>query len=77
MQRTFGGRKLIEIGCAIGYTGRKEVKMNKKIFQKLIGVAMTGIGVLPFIVGGDATASLLLIPLGLYMVFSKTLVICY
>ena len=51
--------------------------MNKKIFQKMIGVAITGIGVLPFTIGGDATASLLLIPLGLYMVFSKTLVICH
>lgn len=51
--------------------------MSKKLFQKLIGIVLTGIGVLPFAIGGDATASLLLIPFGLYMMFSKTLVICY
>lgn len=40
--------------------------------QKLSGLVMTGLGILtPFIADGDATPSLLFIPLGLLFMFSK------
>ena len=49
--------------------------MKERIYylkQKLCGVALVSIGVIiPFILDGDATVSLLLIPLGLYLIFTK------
>ena len=49
--------------------------MRDKIYylkQKLCGVALVSIGVIiPFILDGDATVSLLFIPLGLYLIFTK------
>ena len=49
--------------------------MRDKIYylkQKLCGVVLVSIGVIiPFILDGDATVSLLLIPLGLYLIFTK------
>ena len=40
--------------------------------QKLLGLLMTGIGVLiPIVLDGDATGSILMIPLGLYAIFTK------
>lgn len=41
--------------------------------QKLCGLALIILGVLyPFVVDGDATVSLLIVPLGLYLLFTKT-----
>ena len=49
--------------------------MKERIYylkQKLCGVSLVSIGVIiPFILDGDATVSLLLIPLGLYLIFTK------
>lgn len=49
--------------------------MRDKIYylkQKLCGLALVFIGVIiPFLLDGDATVSLLLIPLGLYLIFTK------
>lgn len=40
--------------------------------QKCIGLALTGLGVLcPFLMDGDATVSLVIVPLGLSVLFSK------
>lgn len=40
--------------------------------QKLSGLALVGIGILcPFISDGDATASLVIIPIGVYLIFTK------
>ena len=52
-----------------------EVTMRDKIYylkQKLCGLIFVIIGVItPIILDGDATVSLLLIPLGLYLIFTK------
>ena len=49
--------------------------MRGKIYylkQKLYGLILVIIGIItPIICDGDATASLLLIPLGLYLIFTK------
>lgn len=51
--------------------------MNKRKFmyflkQKLCGLVIAGIGILiPFLLDGDATVSILLIPLGLYLIFTR------
>ena len=49
--------------------------MKERIYylkQKLCGFALVYIGVIiPFILDGDASVSLLLIPLGLYLIFTK------
>lgn len=51
--------------------------MNKHKFisilkQKLLGLVLVGFGILiPFVLDGDATASILLIPWGLYIIFTR------
>lgn len=51
--------------------------MNKRkimyfLKQKLCGLVIAGLGILiPFVLDGDATASLLLIPFGLFLVFTR------
>ena len=53
---------------------KEEGKAEKLYFlkQKLSGLVMTGLGILtPFIMDGDATPSLLFVPLGLLFMFSK------
>ena len=60
----------------IGYTVEKgDINMKERIYylkQKVCGLALVFIGVIiPFILDGDATVSLLLIPLGLYLIFTK------
>lgn len=40
--------------------------------QKLCGLIIAGLGVLiPFLLDGDATVSIILIPFGLFLVFTK------
>ena len=40
--------------------------------QKLCGLVIAGIGILiPFLLDGDATASVILIPLGLFLIFTR------
>lgn len=51
--------------------------MNKRkimyfLKQKLCGLVMAGLGILiPFLLDGDATASVLIIPFGLFLVFTR------
>lgn len=49
--------------------------MKERIYylkQKLCGLALVCIGVItPLALDGDATASVLVIPLGLYLIFTK------
>lgn len=46
------------------------------IKQRAIGLAMLVLGLaIPYIMDGDATASLLIIPLGLYTTFTRELII--
>ncbi len=40
--------------------------------QKLLGLVLVGFGILiPFVLDGDATASVIIIPLGLFLIFTK------
>ena len=52
-----------------------DINMKERIYylkQKLCGLIFVIIGVItPIILDGDATVSLLLIPLGLYLIFTK------
>ena len=54
---------------------QKAIRKAEKIYyikQKLSGLTLAAIGILiPFIVDGDATASLLVLPMGLYLLFTK------
>ena len=51
--------------------------MNKRkimyfLKQKLCGLVIAGLGILiPFLLDGDATASVILIPFGLFLVFTR------
>ena len=50
----------------------KKHKLLYFLKQKLCGLVITGFGVLiPFVLDGDATASVILIPLGLFLIFTK------
>ena len=52
-----------------------DINMKERVYylkQKLCGLIFVIIGVItPIICDGDATVSLLLIPLGLYLIFTK------
>lgn len=54
---------------------RAERKRKEKAYyikQKIFGVCFAAFGLLiPFIADGDATASLLIVPMALYMIFTK------
>ena len=40
--------------------------------QKLCGLVIVGFGILiPFVLDGDATASVIIIPLGLFLIFTR------
>ena len=40
--------------------------------QKLCGLVIVGIGILiPFVLDGDATVSVIIIPLGLFLIFTR------
>jgi hypothetical protein len=56
------------------YRRRGQKKANRKYFikQKLFGLLMVLFGILiPFVADGDATMSLLIVPMGLYTMFTK------
>ena len=40
--------------------------------QKLLGLVLVGFGILiPFVLDGDATVSVIIIPLGLFLIFTR------
>lgn len=50
---------------------KREVFLNKAK-QKLLGIIAIGISIIsPFIMDGDATVSLFMLPMGLYALFTK------
>ena len=70
------------------YTERKQLedtrqahkKANRSYYikQKLAGLTLAAIGLLiPFVCDGDATASVLILPLGLYVLFTKEKVMMF
>lgn len=54
---------------------RKARRREERIYyikQKLSGLILAIIGIIiPFVMDGDATASILILPLGLYLLFTK------
>lgn len=57
---------------------RRKAERIYYIKQKLSGLTMAAIGILiPFIMDGDATASLFVLPLGLYLLFTKEKVMMF
>lgn len=57
---------------------RKKAERIYYIKQKLSGLTMAAIGILiPFMMDGDATASLFILPLGLYLLFTKEKVMMF
>lgn len=63
------------------YTAR-EISQNKKkqritsVMQKLMGFTMFVIGfITPFILDGDATVSVVTIPLGFYLIFTREIIL--
>lgn len=60
-------RKIIEMEHA----QKREVFISKAK-QKLLGIIAIGISIIiPFIMDGDATVSLFMLPMGLYALFTK------
>lgn len=56
---------------------KKEMRRRKLIVlkQKLMGLTLVAIGIVtPLLLDGDATASVFLIPAGLYMVGTQTVI---
>jgi hypothetical protein len=52
--------------------GQKKSKKKSDLKQKLFGLLMVLFGVLiPFVADGDVTMSLLIVPMGLYILFTK------
>lgn len=69
---------------AFTYSEWKQIENRKKaeriyyIKQKLSGLTLSAIGILiPFMMDGDATASLFILPLGLYLLFTKEKVMMF
>ena len=60
---------------------RRAERKAEKIYyikQKLSGLTLAAIGILiPFVADGDATASILILPLGLFLVFTKEKVMMF
>ena len=56
---------------------RQMERMNRRKFiyflkQKLCGLIIVGLGVLiPFLLDGDATVSVIIIPMGLFLIFTR------
>ncbi len=51
---------------------------NYYIKQKLSGLVMTAIGIVaPFLLEGDATISLIALPLGIFLIFTKEKVMMF
>lgn len=50
--------------------------MNKRIKQTLMGLALVALGVIiPIVLDGDATVSVVVVPLGLYLIATKEIVV--
>lgn len=66
---------------AIRRAERKARRKAEKIYyikQKLSGLTMAAIGIFtPFLLDGDATFSLIALPLGLFLVFTKEKVMMF
>ena len=66
---------------AIRRAERKARRKAERIYyikQKLSGLTLATIGILiPFVCDGDATASVLILPLGLYILFTKEKVMMF
>lgn len=51
---------------------RRKAERIYYIKQKLLGLCMVVLGVaIPFVMDGDATASLIVLPIGIYALFTK------
>ena len=63
------------------YNKRKAQRKVEKIYyirQKLSGLTMATIGIFtPFLLDGDATVSLIALPLGLFLIFTKEKVMMF
>ena len=47
-------------------------KLLSILKQKLLGIVLVGFGILiPFVLDGDATVSVIIIPIGLFTLFTK------
>ena len=54
------------------WKARKKAETIYYIKQKLSGLTMAAIGIIiPILLGGDATFSLIALPLGIYLLFTK------
>lgn len=66
---------------AIRRAERKARRKAERIYyikQKLSGLTMAAIGIfIPFLLDGDATFSLIALPLGLYLLFTKEKVMMF
>ncbi len=50
--------------------------MNKRIKQTLIGFLLVAMGVIiPLVLDGDATVSVVVVPLGIYLIVTKEIVV--
>lgn len=59
-------------------TERKKETALYYLKQKTAGIIMAAIGIaIPFIMDGDATASLICVPLGLWLLFTKERVMTF
>ena len=59
-------------------TRRRKAERIYYIKQKLSGLTMASIGIItPFLLDGDATFSLIALPLGLFLVFTKEKVMMF
>ena len=57
---------------------RRNAEKSYYIKQKLSGLTMAAIGIfIPFLLDGDATFSLIALPLGLYLLFTKEKVMMF
>lgn len=57
---------------------RKKAEIIYYIKQKLSGLALVSIGIIiPFVNDGDATASLIILPLGIWLLFTKEKVMIF
>lgn len=53
----------------------KREKIKYFVIQKLMGLVIVVLAVISCVITGDGTAALLLIPIGIYTIFTKKLVI--
>lgn len=50
----------------------RRIQFWEKATQKLYGLGIAAIGIaVPFVLDGDITASVVLVPIGIYMIFYK------